>query len=207
MSQKKTSRQFRKCARGIPRLILNTAIAATIAYALHTVFRGKLKSQEGNDPDLELPPQGAIQPLSAIEVTEPQKYADENATLWQVMLQDPTLQRFLKLNMPFADLKRRLNDPSDVYTVYAPVNSAFEGPQRHPVDAPFFYYLFTSMNHIGAQNVSYEELKASTTVENLISHDMWYRNMQRISTKSKTGELVLNHVAKYVGQPIVRNKM
>ena len=205
MSQMKTSRQFRTWARGILRLILNIAIAAAIAFALHTVLRGRSKSRTGDDIDIQLPSQGIVHPLSAIEVTESQEYF-ENATLWQVMLQDPTLQSFVHLNMPFLDMKRRLDDPSETYTIYAPINSAFEGPQRHPVDAPFFYYLFTSMNHIGAKNVSYEELKASTTVENLISHDMWYRNMQRISTKSRSGEMVLNHVAKYVGRPIVSNK-
>ena len=197
------SRQYQRWTRGILRVILNIAIAAIIAFAIHTLLlRATTKSHVGDDLGLQIPSHGTVEPLSDTQ------NSDGNATLWEVMLQDPSLQRFVNFNMPFLPaIKGRLDNLDQTWTVYAPINSAFEGPQRHPVDAPIFYYIFTSMNHIGSSNVSYEELKASTTVENLMSHDMYFRNMQRISTKSRNGEMVLNHVANYVGRPLVRNKV
>jgi len=203
----RTSRQAQRWARGILRVTLNVLLAASIAFTLHILLRGKSKSWNGHDTGLQLPPHDTVEPLSTIEVAESQQHPDENATLWQVMLQDPTLQGYVNLNMPFGDIKGHLDNASEIYTVYAPINSAFEGPLRHPVDAPEFYYKFISLNHMGPNNVSFEEMKASTTVENFINHDIFFKNLQRISTKSKNGGMVLNHVANYVGRPLVRNEI
>ena len=204
----KTSRQFQRRARAILRVTLNAVLAASIAFALHaTLRRGKSKSWDGNDIGLQLPPHDTVEPLSTVEVAKSQQDPDKNATLWQVMLQDPTLQGFVNLIMPFSDIKGHLEDASKIYTIYAPINSAFEGPLRHPVDAVQFYYKFVSLNHMGPNKVSYEELKASTTVENLMNHDIFFKNLQRISTKSKSGGMVLNHVANYVGRPLVSHEV
>ncbi|MCJ1264301.1 hypothetical protein MMC22_004172 [Lobaria immixta] len=198
----RTSRQFQRWARGILRVTLNAALAVSIAFALHTLMRGKSKSWNGDGTGLKLPAHDSVEPLRPIEVAESQQHPVENATLWQVMLQDPTLQSFVSLNMPFSDIKDRLDNASEIFTIYAPINSAFEGPLRNPVDAPGFYYKFLSLNHMGPKNISYEELKASTTVENFINHDIFFKNLQRISTQGKNGEMTLNHVANYVGQPL-----
>ena len=201
----RTSRQTRNWARGILRIALNTALAGCIAFALHILLRGKSKNWKGDNIALKLPPHDSVEPLSTIEVAESQQHSNENATLWQVMLQDPTLQSYVDFNKPFLDIIGHLDNASEIHTIYAPINSAFEGPQRHPVDAPVFYWKFLSLNHMGPKSVSYEELKASTTVENFLNHDIFFKNLQRISTKSKNGEMVFNHIANYVGQPLVRN--
>ena len=201
----RTSRQTRNWVRGILRLTLNAALAACIAFALHALLRGKSNNWKEDDLALELPPHDSVEPLSTVEVAESQQHSNENATLWQVMLQDPTLQGYVNFNMPFLDIKGHLDNASEIYTIYAPINSAFEGPQRHPVDAPDFYWKFLSLNHMGPKNISYEDLKASTTVENFLNHDIYFKNLQRISTKGKNGEMLFNHVANYVGQPLVRN--
>ena len=214
----RTSRQFDRWARSILRVALNVVIAACVALALHTLLRDKPKSEIGDDIGLRLPPEDTAEPLGAKEVADSlpqstvedaslQERPDGNATLWQVMLQDPTLQGYVNLNMPFSDIKGHLDNASEIYTIYAPINSAWEGPLRHPVDAPDFYWKFLSLNHMGPKNVSYEELKASMTVENFLNHDIFFKNLQRISTKSRSGDMVLNHVAKYVGQPLVRNEI
>ena len=203
----KTSRQVQKWVRGILRVALNVVIAASIAFALNTLLRGKSRRPNGDATSLHLPTHDTVEPWSTVEAVESQQHPNENATLWQVMLQDPTLQGYVNLNMPFADIKGHLDNASEIYTVYAPINSAFEAPQRHPVDAIEFYYKFISLNHMGPDNVSYEDIKASTTVENFINHDAYFKNLQRISTKSKDGKLVLNHVANYVGRPLVRNEL
>ena len=203
----RTSRQFQRRARAILRVTLNIVLAASIAFALHaTLRRGTSKSWNGDGIGLQFPPHDTVEPLSTIDVAESQQHPDKNATLWQVMLQDSTLQGYVDFIVPFSDIKNHLENASEIYTIYAPINSAFEGPLRHPVDAPQFYYKFLSLNHMGPNNVSYEELKASTTVENFMNHDIFFKNLQRISTKSKNGGMVLNHVANYVGRPLVSHE-
>lgn len=202
----KTSRQFRQWSLSILRLTLNAALAASIAFILHTLLRGRWRSENGIDIDFQLQPHVTLEPLRTIEVEDSAPHLNENATLWQVMLEDPSLQRYIDLNMPFSDIKGRLDNASEICTVYAPIDSAFEGPLRHPVDPPVFYHKFIRLNHIGPNNVSYEDLKASTTVENFMNHDVYFKNLQRISTKSKNGSMVMNHVANYVGRPLVRSQ-
>ena len=195
-----TSRQFHRWARVILRVAINIGIAACIAFALHALLRNKSKSSTGDDQSSLQDP---IEPLDTGRIANPQAHTDEHATLWQMMLQDPSLEGYVNLNTPFSDIKDHLDNASEIYTIYAPINSAFEGPLRHPVDPPVFYHKFFSLNHMGPGNVSYEELQASTTVQNFLNHDIFFKNLQRISTKGKDGKTVLNHVASYVGRPLV----
>ena len=182
---------------------MNVVLATSIALVLHTLFRSRPKSENEIDGDFQLGLHGTVGRPSTIEVEDLPPQSDENATLWQVMLQDPSLQGYVNLNMPFSDIQGHLDNASEIYTVYAPINSAFEGSLRHPVDPPDFYYKFISLNHMGPNNVSYDDLKASTTIGNFINHDIYFKNLQRISTKSKNGSVVMNHVANYVGRPLV----
>ena len=202
----RTSRQIQRWRRGVLRVSINITLAAFVAFVVHTLTQGKSKSWSGGSIENQLLPHGTAEIQSTIEVVKPQQDLLENATLWKMMLGDPTLQEFVNLNMPFQDIQANLDDANQIYTIYAPIDSAFQAPLRNPVDAPDFYYKFLSLNHMGPNNVSYEELAASTTVENFLNHDMFFKNLQRISTKSKNGEMKFNHVANYVGHPLVRNR-
>ena len=206
------SRQFHRWVRDVLRIILNAALAVSIAFALHSLLQGKSKSWNGDDTGLQLPPHNTVAPPSTTEVVELQQDFNENVTTWQAILQDPSLRNFVDLVgrcMPMANIARNLDNPNKTYTIYAPINSAFEGPLRHPVDVESvpFYYLYFTLNHMGPGSVSYEDLKASSTVENSINHDAYFKNLQRISTKGKDGGLLFNHIANYVGRPLVRNEV
>ena len=201
----KTSRQFRRWSRGVLRVALrvtfNAVLASVVAFILHDLLRGR------SSKIFQLPFHDTIETSHTNQVEEALLRQDENATIWQVMLQDPSLQRFVDLNMPFSDIKGHLDNASEIYTVYAPIDSAFEGPLRHPVDPPNFYAKFFSLNHMGPGKVSHEDLQASTTVANSLNHDVYFKNLQRISTKSKQGSMVVNHVANYVGRPLVSSRI
>lgn len=199
----KISHRFRRWSHNVLRVALNVILATFIALVLHTLFRGRPKGEKDIDGDFQLKLHDTIGRPSTIEVDNLSPQSNENATLWQVMLQDSSLQGYVTLNMPFSDIQGHLDNASEIYTVYAPINSAFEGSLQHPVDPPDFYYKFMSLNHMGPGNVSYEDLKASTTIENFINHDIYFKNLQRISTKNQNGSMVMNHVANYVGRPLV----
>ena len=129
--------------------------------------------------------------------------SDENATIWRLMVQDPTISRYMKLNEQFEDIRGHLDNASEIYTLYVPIDSAFEN-QTYPVDAPDFYWKFLSLNHMGPGAVSREDLIASSTVKNFINHDIYFKYLQRLSVKDKDGDLIFNHVGKYVGKEIVK---
>lgn len=173
-------------------------LVATIAFALQSYLRGK------QDP-FESEELGTGHQDHHVE-SQHDHLPNPSATLWELMVNDHTISEYVKLNKPFDDITGHLGNASEMYTIYAPIDSAFEN-QTYPVDAPGFYWKFLSLNHMGADAVSYEDLVSSTTVSNFINHDIYFKYLQRISTKDKKGNLVFNHVGEYVGKEVVSDPM
>ena len=181
--------------RTLARIFRIALIGVVLAYALQEyLYRRQYYVKSHNSIQLNDPPKDAQDIVHE---------SDENATIWRLMVEDPTISQYVKLNEQFKDIRGRLDNANEMYTLYVPIDSAFEN-QTYPVDAPDFYWKFLSLNHMGPGAVSHEVLIASSTVKNFINHDIYFKYLQRLSVKDKDGDLIFNHVGKYVGKEIVK---
>ncbi|ORY10496.1 fasciclin domain family protein [Clohesyomyces aquaticus] len=183
--------------RTLTKLFRFAIVGVVLAIALQTYLRQRQEYfYSGNDIVKHIPTENRHETFQ-----EPEE--NSNATLWQLMLQDPTITEFVKLNTPFGDINGPLDDPSQIWTLYVPIDSAYKDA-LHPTDAPPFYWKFLSLNHFGSGAVSYDDMLASTTttVESRIPHDIFFNYRQRISVKNQKGEIAFNHVGKYVGKQL-----
>ncbi|KAK7456850.1 hypothetical protein CaCOL14_010750 [Colletotrichum acutatum] len=125
--------------------------------------------------------------------------ADQNAnlTIWKVLSNDERVSRFAKIIGELPDIVRGLSAPQAQFTVYAPVNEAFES-FYFPPDPPPFFGLFIAGYHMGPGPVPVEHLRSVGTVSSFVNGDIFFDYKQRISVQHTSTGITFNHEAKYI---------
>ncbi|KXH68536.1 hypothetical protein CSAL01_02193 [Colletotrichum salicis] len=124
---------------------------------------------------------------------------DQNAnlTIWEILSNDERVSRFAKIIGELPDIVRGLSAPQAQFTVYAPVNEAFES-FYFPPDPPPFFGLFIAGYHMGPGPVPAEHLESVGTVSSFVNGDIFFDYKQRISVQHTGKDITFNHEAKYV---------
>lgn len=120
-----------------------------------------------------------------------------NLTIWEVLSNDERVSRFAKIIGELPDIVRGLSAPQAQFTVYAPVNEAFES-FYFPPDPPPFFGLFIAGYHMGPGPVPAEHLGSIGTVSSFVNGDIFFDYKQRISVQRTGKDITLNHEAKYI---------
>jgi uncharacterized surface protein with fasciclin (FAS1) repeats len=126
-------------------------------------------------------------------------------TLWELLRADPRVSRFADVVGELPDIVRGLSAPPAKFTVYAPVNEAFDS-FYFPPDPPPFFGLFLAGYHMGPGFVSAEQLASAGTVASFVNGDIFFDYKQRISVQHNPKGMTFNHEADYIppdGAPLV----
>ncbi|KAK5988364.1 Aurofusarin biosynthesis cluster protein S [Cladobotryum mycophilum] len=117
----------------------------------------------------------------------------ENATVWDIIRNDERISRFADVVGMFDDIVGGLKAPKAKFTIYAPVNEAFER-EFFPFDLPWFYWKFLAGYHMGPGPVPEKALHSTGTVSSFVNADIFFTYKQRISTQQhSSGQITLNH--------------
>lgn len=146
----------------------------------------KLRSSE--ESEVPLPDQ-----VSAITPTD----HESNLTVWDILSNDASVSRFARIVGELPDIVRGLSAPQAKFTVYAPVNEAFES-FYFPPDPPPFFGLFLAGYHMGPGPVPAERLSSAGTVSSFVNGDIFFTYKQRISIQQNGNKITLNHEAEYL---------
>ncbi|RGP64458.1 fasciclin domain family [Fusarium longipes] len=130
-------------------------------------------------------------PTSAV----PEDAYKTNLTVWEVLSNDDRVSKFVEIIGTLPDIVRGLSAPQARFTVYAPVNEAFDS-FFFPPDPPPFFNLFIAGCHMGPGPVPEERLPILGTVSSFVNGDIFFTYKQRISVQKDSNGLTLNHVAR-----------
>ncbi|KAH6960182.1 FAS1 domain-containing protein [Fusarium avenaceum] len=119
---------------------------------------------------------------------------ETNLTVWEVLNKDERVSKFVEIVSKLPDIVRGLSAPQARFTVYAPVNEAFDS-FYFPPDPPPFFNLFIAGCHMGPGPVSAERLHTLGTVPSFVNGDIFFTYKQRISIQHTSNGLGLNHAA------------
>ncbi|WZH40771.1 FAS1 domain-containing protein [Fusarium acuminatum] len=128
----------------------------------------------------------------ATKVHEP--HYETNLTVWEVLNKDERVSKFVEIVSKLPDIVRGLSAPQARFTVYAPINEAFDS-FYFPPDPPPFFSLFIAGCHMGPGPVSAERLQTLGTVPSFVNGDIFFTYKQRISVQQTRDGLKLNHAA------------
>ena len=184
--------------RALTRFATLAFFIGSTAYALQSYLRGTqwmLNSQELGNQGQEIHDTTA----------ENEVGSTTNVTVWEILKNDPTISKFYKLNEPMDIIYKWLDNPKHIFTIYAPIDSAWDN-QTFPSEAPDFYWSFLSLHHMASGWTSYADLAASTTMHNRIVLDIFQKYRQRYTVKDKNGDMLFNRKAKYVGKESVSSR-
>ncbi|KAF4989104.1 hypothetical protein FGRMN_9346 [Fusarium graminum] len=143
----------------------------------------------------------APQIAPATKAHEPQFEA--HLTVWEILNRDDRVSRFVEIVSKLPDIVRGLSAPQAHFTVYAPVNEAFDS-FYFPPDPPPFFNLFIAGCHMGPGPVSAERLATLGTVSSFVNGDIFFTYKQRISVQHTLDGLMLNHAAQLL--PVNRSE-
>ncbi|KAB5536175.1 FAS1 domain-containing protein [Coniochaeta sp. 2T2.1] len=132
---------------------------------------------------------------------------ETNVTLWELLRADARVSRFADVIGELPDIVRGLSAPKAKFTVYAPVNEAFDS-FYFPPDPPPFFGLFLAGYHMGPGFVPADRLASVGTVSSFVNGDIFFDYKQRISVQhNPDGTTTFNHEADYIpptdGAPLV----
>ncbi|KAL6921179.1 hypothetical protein FSST1_005205 [Fusarium sambucinum] len=120
---------------------------------------------------------------------------ETNLTVWDVLSNDDRVSKFVEIVGKLPDIVRGLSAPQARFTVYAPVNEAFDS-FYFPPDPPPFFGLFIAGCHMGPGPVPAERLPTMGTVSSFVNGDIFFTYKQRISVQQDSSGLTLNHAAR-----------
>ncbi|KAI5456763.1 FAS1 domain-containing protein [Mariannaea sp. PMI_226] len=123
--------------------------------------------------------------------------SESNRTIWDILSNDESVSRFAQIVGELPDIVRGLSAPQARFTVYAPVNEAFES-FYFPPDPPPFFGLFLAGYHMGPGWVPAEQLRSTGTVSSFVNGDIFFTYKQRISVQHNGDGMTLNHEAEYL---------
>ncbi|SPJ88299.1 uncharacterized protein FTOL_12554 [Fusarium torulosum] len=129
----------------------------------------------------------------ATKVHEP--HYETNLTIWEILNKDDRVSKFVEIVGKLPDIVRGLSAPQARFTVYAPVNEAFDS-FYFPPDPPPFFNLFIAGCHMGPGPISAERLQTLGTVPSFVNGDIFFTYKQRISVQQTSNGLMLNHAAR-----------
>lgn len=124
----------------------------------------------------------------------PEAHHETNLTVWEVLSNDERVSKFVEIVGKLPDIVRGLSAPQARFTVYAPVNEAFDS-FYFPPDPPPFFGLFIAGCHMGPGPVPAERLPTMGTVSSFVNGDIFFTYKQRISVQQDRDVVTLNHVA------------
>jgi uncharacterized surface protein with fasciclin (FAS1) repeats len=108
---------------------------------------------------------------------------------------DDRVSKFVEIVGKLPDIVRGLSAPQARFTVYAPVNEAFDS-FYFPPDPPPFFGLFIAGCHMGPGPVPAERLPTMGTVSSFVNGDIFFTYKQRISVHQDSNGLTLNQAAR-----------
>ncbi|KAM0543228.1 hypothetical protein ACHAO7_009528 [Fusarium culmorum] len=120
---------------------------------------------------------------------------ETNLTVWEVLSNDDRVSKFVDVIGKLPDIVRGLSAPQARFTVYAPVNEAFDS-FYFPPDPPPFFGLFIAGCHMGPGPVPAERLPSMGTVSSFVNGDIFFTYKQRISVQKDKSGLILNRAAR-----------
>ncbi|OBS28394.1 hypothetical protein FPOA_02332 [Fusarium poae] len=120
---------------------------------------------------------------------------ETNLTVWEVLSNDDRVSKFVEIVGKLPDIVRGLSAPQARFTVYAPVNEAFDS-FYFPPDPPPFFGLFIAGCHMGPGPIPAERLPTMGTVSSFVNGDIFFTYKQRISVQKEGNGLTLNHAAR-----------
>ncbi|KAF5007924.1 hypothetical protein FDECE_5840 [Fusarium decemcellulare] len=132
--------------------------------------------------------------LSSVS-SAPEVAHETNLTIWEVLSNDESVSRFVEIVSNLPDIVRGLSAPQARFTVYAPVNEAFDS-FYFPPDPPPFFGLFIAGCHMGPGPLPAERLPSRSTVSSFVNGDIFFTYKQRISVQQTGDGLTLNHEAR-----------
>ncbi|KAF4975329.1 hypothetical protein FZEAL_7862 [Fusarium zealandicum] len=119
---------------------------------------------------------------------------DVNQTIWEILSKDESVSRFTQIVGELPNIVKALSTPQARFTIYAPVNEAFDS-FYFPPDPPPFFGLFIAGCHMGPELVPAERLRSMSTVTSFVNGDIFFTYKQRISVQQYGGQIRLNHEA------------
>lgn len=122
---------------------------------------------------------------------------EANLTIWEILSNDESVSQFAEIVGKLPDIVRGLSAAQAHFTIYAPVNEAFDS-FYFPPDPPPFFGLFIAGCHMGPGLVSAERLPSMSTVPSFVNGDIFFTYKQRISVQQVEGELALGHQARFL---------
>lgn len=123
---------------------------------------------------------------------------DQNSTILDILQNDDRVSRFAEVVGQLPDIARGLAAPQAKFTLYVPVNEAFDD-FFFPPDPPPFYNLFLAGYHMGPGPV--QSLSSRSTVTSFVNGDIFFDYKQRISIQHYGDKTTLNHEAKLLSPP------
>ncbi|CAJ2509010.1 Uu.00g140360.m01.CDS01 [Anthostomella pinea] len=121
--------------------------------------------------------------------------SEQSMTVWDVLQRDERVSKFADIVGMFDDIVLGLSTPQAKFTVYAPVNEAFDD-MFFPPDLPWFYWKFLAGYHMGPGSLSEADLKSQSTISSFVNADVFFTYKQRISVQERSlGRVGLNHAA------------
>lgn len=133
--------------------------------------------------------------LNTAHTQEPQGTFPQ--TVWDLIRSDRNLTRFTALLSEFDDIVGGLQAPKANFTVYAPVDEAFE-QEVFPHDLPWFFWKFLVGYHMGPGGLSTTALNGQNTVPSFVNADIFFKNRQRISVQGTAEAISLNYRASLI---------
>ncbi|RJE19617.1 fasciclin domain family protein, partial [Aspergillus sclerotialis] len=169
-----------KVKRALFRATQATTIVVTISLAIQVYMSKWAKDQE---------------PSSLVGDTESPDTS--SLTVWDVIQNERNLTKFASLIGEFDDIVESLRASQESFTLYAPLDGAFE-QETFPYDLPWFYWKFLVGYHMSPGAWSALALPTQNTVSSFVNADIYFKNRQRISVQAGIKRTSLNYRANVI---------